>query len=45
MFMTAIEGEVILSLFDWLGDSVYVVSVLLVIAWASTSNIKYAFTG
>ncbi len=43
--MTAIESDVILSLVAWLDDSIYVVCVLLVIAWASTSNIKYAFTG
>lgn len=43
--MTAIDTDVILSLLAWLDDSVYVVCVLLAIAWASTSNIKYAFTG
>ena len=43
--MTCIEGDVILSLLAWLDDSVYVLAVLLAIAWASTSEIKYAFTG
>ena len=43
--MTAIDSAVLFALLDWLDDSVYVVGVLIAIAWASTSNIKYAFTG
>ena len=43
--MTAIGGEIIFALLAWLDDSIYVVGVLIVIAWASTSDIKYAYTG
>ena len=43
--MTAIDSDVVFALLNSLGDSIYVVGVLVAIAWASTSNIKYAFTG
>jgi len=43
--MTTIGSEVIAMLLSWLDESIYVVGVLLAIAWASSSDIKYAFTG